>query len=518
MDRKEADFLIFDPQFGIMVIEVKSGNIKYKNGYWYQNEKPCTDPYDQACEFMYSLRRLVKKKFLGEMIPVIAIVWFPSFILSASERKSLPPDMEEFTVLDGKDANCPPNQLRQRIEQIFQQWQLRSGYVLKANPGISDRVKNVLIPELNLVQSLNPKKEEDSYFRLTSEQSKVLDFIHDEDRVAIGGSAGSGKTLVAFEQAKRYAAEGFKTLFMVFNKALRLSLSANTNIANLEISHWGSFIYKYAKNSNTEERTQAFLGKIESGNLKLAYDVLIIDEGQDFEQDWIAALELSLSNQSRIYVYYDNKQTIQNNKTIPDWIKNSQVRLNLNRNCRNTLEIATTAHAFVDAKARMFSEIHGPKPVWIQTEEIIEDLRKFLVAKTAEYSMHEIAIISLLGDFESMATKTGLKNFGKNKGISIFQDVSENPREEEKVIISTVRKFKGLEADVVIITDLKLSDKILTEEEMLDLKKRIYTACSRAKKELYIISETNKNSIYWNNSFYPKAEFSKYFKEQYHLS
>lgn len=518
MEHKEADFLIFDPQYGLLVIEVKGGSIKYSNGNWYQNEKPCTDPYDQACEVMFNLRRLVKRKLPAESIPVTSSVWFPDVSLSQKDKNSLPPDLNEFLVLDRDDASLPPAQLRKRIEGIFQEWEKRSQRNIKVNPSISDRIKQTLVPTLNLVQPLSQEPEGDVYFQLTNEQSKVLDFIQDEERVAIGGSAGSGKTLVAFEQAKRFALQGLKTLFLVYNKALKLYLSSNAPLPNLEISNWSSFVYKYARGKDPAETIQVFISKIESGMINLPYDVVIIDEGQDFEQDWIAALELSLPSNAKIYVYYDNKQTIQNSKNLPDWIRNSQVKLNLNRNCRNTVQIATTAHAFVDAKAKMIYEITGPKPKWIRSKQVADDLRAILISKIGSYPFHEIAIISLLGNNEAAATKANLIDFGREKGSTIFQDVSENHRENGKIILSTVRKFKGLEAEVVIITDLQFSDKEVTEDEIADLKKRIYTACSRAKKELYIISESMTESIFWDGKLYSKPEFEKYFKEQYHVS
>ncbi len=47
---------------------------------------------------------------------------------------------------------------------------------------------------------------------LTEEQFSVLDTLARLRRVAVSGGAGTGKTLLALEKAKRLAGEGFETL------------------------------------------------------------------------------------------------------------------------------------------------------------------------------------------------------------------------------------------------------------------------------------------------------------------
>ncbi len=54
----EADFIIFDPRYGVLVIEVKDGNISYEGGRWYSttrdtHEKNEIEPFRQSVSIRY---------------------------------------------------------------------------------------------------------------------------------------------------------------------------------------------------------------------------------------------------------------------------------------------------------------------------------------------------------------------------------------------------------------------------------------------------------------------------------
>ena len=68
-------------------------------------------------------------------------------------------------------------------------------------------ILDTIMPSFNLVPSASNIKDEADYvfYQLTNEQKKVLDFISDQQTVAIQGSAGTGKTFIAVEQSKRFS-------------------------------------------------------------------------------------------------------------------------------------------------------------------------------------------------------------------------------------------------------------------------------------------------------------------------
>jgi hypothetical protein len=55
----EGDFVIADPDRGLLVLEVKGGNIERCDGRWFQNDAPlASDPRAQGSEFV---RKLVSR-------------------------------------------------------------------------------------------------------------------------------------------------------------------------------------------------------------------------------------------------------------------------------------------------------------------------------------------------------------------------------------------------------------------------------------------------------------------------
>ena len=82
----EADFVVFHPEKGIMVIEVKSGEIEYKYGSWIQTNRSSgvkkeIRPYDQARKSQFEIFDRLKKrqKRTDFSVPMLCYaVWFPS--------------------------------------------------------------------------------------------------------------------------------------------------------------------------------------------------------------------------------------------------------------------------------------------------------------------------------------------------------------------------------------------------------------------------------------------------------
>src|SRR5918997_5836857 len=62
--------------------------------------------------------------------------------------------------------------------------------------------------------------------QLTRRQFDVLDHLRGVRRASIGGPAGSGKTMLAVEKARRLEQEGFRVLLLCFNQPLARHLAA----------------------------------------------------------------------------------------------------------------------------------------------------------------------------------------------------------------------------------------------------------------------------------------------------
>ena len=74
LNENEADFLVFSPKYGCLVIEAKQGHVyRDETGDWfYQNGIKMKDPFDQACTSMYAILNKLKENVSPEMCKLLS--------------------------------------------------------------------------------------------------------------------------------------------------------------------------------------------------------------------------------------------------------------------------------------------------------------------------------------------------------------------------------------------------------------------------------------------------------------
>lgn len=202
----------------------------------------------------------------------------------------------------------------------------------------------------------------------------------------------------------------------------------------------------------------------------LPYDHVLIDEGQDFQDDWIDALE-SVTH-GDFYVFFDRNQLVQQSR-MPTWVDRSECRLTLTRNCRNTLQIARISHRAVLGRVTGEDLMPaGPSPVLhaCRDDHSMIELavrRASAWIATSGYAPHEVAVLTM----RSTAAKSflGLSKIGR---YPVAEEITPG-----FVCRNTVRRFKGLEAKAVLLLDADLERFDDPTERNL-----FYVGCSRANE------------------------------------
>lgn len=202
----EADFILFHPVHGIMVIEVKSGEIEYKGGKWIQTnrnsgQKKEISPYVQARKSQYEIfDRIIKHanrtRFTRPML--CYAVWFPSIEFKPNDE--LPPEAAVEITFDKKSLL----NAQSVIEDAYDFWKDKLRVNTRPLSGDDTRcVMDVLCPYFHAVPKLGTtiNESEHIYIRLTNQQIALLDFLVEQDTAVIHGLAGTGKTVLAIEKA-----------------------------------------------------------------------------------------------------------------------------------------------------------------------------------------------------------------------------------------------------------------------------------------------------------------------------
>lgn len=490
-DEAEADFLVFHKDLGVLCIEAKAGQASYSKGEWrYASGMPMKKggPYRQSALMKYRVMDRFSEVGLGDALhscKCMHAVWFPSLSREQLEAIDFPPEASIDLTLCADDLLDPEPRIRAilSIDVAYVETRL-SDAVARAI------VRKVLCPEFSVVPTTRFKYElaDISFARLLDSQARVLNFLEEQRTAVINGAAGTGKTLIAVERARRAAARGEKVLFLCFNSLLRSDVAARCadepNIKAMTAAGFACWLCD-SPVPDYEALALRILGLIEAG--KFPYLHVIVDEGQDFGSAEIdAAGILGLLHDAvraqeggTFYLFYDRRQLVQAS-SMPAFIEGADCKLTLYVNCRNSEDIAACSMgALQDARE---VEVKGAPPAGGPPQaffsESVRECERYVDEQIAALQARGLADIAVLTckteqatAFSSCVRGRGPKKHWKQTGAAFH----------------TCRKFKGLEADAVVLVDV---DETLwrAPQHAYDPHPGLmfYTGASRAKHELRI--------------------------------
>lgn len=492
----EADFIIAHPAQGILVIEVKGGHIRYDGitGEWFSNDHPIHDPFEQAKGNKYSLLDKLKDHpyWRNRWLQIGHAVAFPDAVVKQTLRLDAP----EAIILDAYDLR----QVHTWVKTALAYWRCEG----LGPDGIKELIR-LLSPswELRTPLAVEFAKEEEAIIRLTEEQFQVLDMLTFQRRVAISGCAGSGKTMLALEQAHRLAWQGFRVLLTCYNRNLAEYLRSDNSLPKtIEVLHFHGLCMKMANWAGLKDRLDIGRGtpewfshilpdllmdaiailEAQSGDAQSAsvkYDAIIVDEGQDFQAHWWVPLQSLLRDPEAglFYIFYDDNQNLyQTSSTLPEDL----VRIPLTCNCRNTQYIHRTFLPFY--RSEIIPRVKGPlgrppEVSYYDTEYTLKrQLRQILHRLVFEEGVatEDIVILTPRGREKSWLWQWGY--------IGNLRITDRWPPGSGEVYCTTVYNFKGLESPVVILAELYPSGH-------QDMERLLYVGCSRARHHLFILAE-----------------------------
>lgn len=489
----ETDFVIFHPKKGILCLEAKNGHVKCIEGVWYygsNKEMKRGGPYRQADLNKWKLQKYFEEKDLMPLwnkVKKLHAVWFPSINRAELDRINFPADADKSITLTEESLT----NIERDIERIFS-IELPSQGENNLTPGETKMIlENILCPSFDLVPSMVSEVgiKRNAFNRLLKEQSNILNFLEEQPFAVINGAAGTGKTMIALEKARRHAESGEKVLFLCFNRLLCDYCRANYAHNNIVYQTIDGLACSYC---STEVADYALLQeKLESAyyDSSFPFKHVIIDEGQDFGQDRIEETDiinilemiaLSEEMNGSFYLFYDKNQLVQG-KRIPGYIQDSDCKLTLYKNCRNTENIAITSMRSLglEQKPKMFKGcVKGESPKIFISDDL-EKQREYLVKTIKQLSakgIKDIVVLTCKTENESIASD--MVNDGR-----IFLD-------GKKYIFSTYRKYKGLEADAIVLVDV-------TKEALEPGRSfAFYVGASRARFFLDIICNMNDEDCF----------------------
>lgn len=490
----EIDFIIADHRNdklnAIIVVEAKGGNIKYdgKNNIWYQNNRELSKgPNIQATSAMHNL--INRFGFIARNVPFHWLLWFPDAEISDSEW--LPTNLSKDRLFDAKALTFTSDYIDSIVDGVISKQPDRLGAPM------SDfvKLKNTLLRSVGFFKPLHKEfaENENTFKKLTEQQAKIFRFIDMNQNICVQGPAGSGKTFIAYNKALLYAEEGLKVMYVCFNKTLAAELRHRAKNQNIERDNcpdftnfhfWAGRIAEsnpsYKKEKTSEEFFNTYIpNKAKEMIEEPIYDVIIVDEGQDFRENWLELLNKVLKKDGRFLLFMDENQDIFNAfNGVPN--HRNITKCALEENCRNTKTIITKLKEILPSVTMIpmdFTPEGSPIKYFnvANKEEQLKQLEQQIILLLNE-RIKPNQIIILTNNDENGSSLKGVKTLGNKRLISTYD--REFGKDERCIAQTTINVYKGMEADVIFILDA----------QNIETNNQLYTQASRAKQLLYILN------------------------------
>jgi len=483
----ECDFLIFNPDYGFLCVEVKGGTgIRIEDGVWYLIEhdgkrRLKRSPYEQAEQSM----RFFKKYYEDEVASLFSGVYgcavaYPNYCISSPLTTGSPMEI----TIDLNDMES----LQKRMVEIFRYFR---GYRMEGSSFLSPDSQKKFISVINkrIALSISAgaliQDKERELLEINRTQDTVIDLLVHYSRAFIVGGAGTGKTWIGIKKLTRCAQNGKSALYLCYNRALAEEVKDIISDTRVDCFNMDSLAYSLlgdkaasAPEQHSCKEYSTLIGELP--NLK-KYDLIVVDEGQDFIEDWAFAVNLLLKEDGSLYVFYDESQNIFN-RSFGEKFFIDDLPFVLRYNIRNTANIYRYAQQHTNLGLdTIANQIEGVEPDYrtftrkAQAVSFIDSVINKLVNKEG-VSPQKIVILSNRRKDKSILEETSIVG-----GQALCED--RNAHVNDSIAYRTIQGFKGLESDIIIYINHTFKNEPQTES----VRATLYTAQTRARFYLYLL-------------------------------
>ena len=504
-EERELDFLVIHPDLGLVIVEVKGRGVEPRSNYWIRRREDKTEevlketPGEQLNAQQFSLLRYLKAADLRFVPAITRVLAVPALPLQDDE--SLGPDLPACRILTKGKLGRMFVALRQAVSggEDWEAWRRSTeSRNHSVRPDEMRGLLEALTPRLLPPPSVAEIMEEEG--RVQDQASlQLLDHLasnFSRGRFHVAGGPGSGKSLLARQVTRLWAAEGRRVLVIAFNRALTYATQCmleelvRENQVNVSTYHdlAANLLHGAGRSPVKEDDTTFFGYQLPDGLTALLahpeivpdrWDALIVDEAQDLDPGWVNPLLNLLTDPEHdpVLLLEDPAQNLYR-----------EARHDLGQPWR--IDLSLRQHPAIRRAACLaYPECGWPPPEEIPGDGAVsfqrsspEAWKRDLEAQLDELAKegiqpHQVMILS-----RRKPTSLGLKD-GQNIGpwrLNAVRDWWEDDKAEH-VRMGSVHAFKGLEADVVIYLAQAYKDS--------EGARLAYTAYSRARHRLIVLEK-----------------------------
>ena len=451
----EADFVVIGPE-GVFCLEVKGGRVSRRDGMWSFVDRDDREtlkregPFDQAGGAAGALAAYFRELRLTAADGRPPLTGYgvvtPDCVLHATG-----PNEHRELVLDQRDLGEPIALYLRRLHAHHAAKLDESGLDAADVEAVAEAIRGDF--EATVLRSARTDRVESELIRYTEGQQRLMDALATNRRVLVAGAAGTGKTLLALNEAARLAGEGCRVLLACSGAGLAADLAERVP-AGVVVKAFGE--------------TTTGVGPV---------DALVVDEGQDLivDRDLFDTLGEVLRGGfagGTWRFFHDPNQALfgapaSGTLDVLEAAEPTSVALNVN--CRNTIRTIDATRLLSGADEVAMGDVLGP-PVTTCTNwsaPLVERVGDQL-SRLARDGVPDAEVVVLVeGDH--------------HKGnLAAALELSTDPHRAAAVRCLTISEFKGRESPVVVLAGPSSLD---------DAKGRrlAYVGASRARVEVCVV-------------------------------
>ncbi len=444
----ELDFVLVGPD-GLFALEIKGGGVgRNANGEWIMTDRHGKEhrhregPFRQVQGNLFALLEQLKRRFPTLDLADLPKGWgvvLPDCVFDVGSV-----EWDDATIADQRRMGQFPVWLDNFVRYYRRKAGREATY--RARPEFLRRITEFLRPQFEQVPSLAGAIDtaELNLHTLTNDQCRAVDVLVANPRVLCSGGAGTGKTFLAMELARRALVDERKVILCCSSPWLRNYLDARLSHPAFQV-----VAIQQAK-KKLSQLTPA--------------DLMIVDEGQDlmnFEDlDALDKLVLGGLSQGCWSFFYDsNNQAGLIGRWEPDSLEfldsNGAAHVPLVRNCRNTRPIVEEVERRTGCDMGQKEQGEGPivEVIQVGAGETPEAKTSHTIGRLLEEGvpMPHITLLSPCSWSDSCASR--LPQHVKRHVVQM-DEFSLRGFPPAQISFARIQDFKGLENTAIVLLDL----------------------------------------------------------------
>ncbi|TCS35621.1 nuclease-like protein [Paucimonas lemoignei] len=459
----ELDAVVLGPTGNILLMEIKAGDVILREGSIFKLYSTREHDVSRQCRVQLAamLNRL-QEASLDAFVSNCLVI--PDYRLGDAHLVSIPRDRIV-------DAERYPH-LGTMVREF-----------LSAGRGCSDmpRLRQFLRNEFKVTADIGTMRDqlERTVRQLADGLASWVPRISSPAGIyRIQATAGSGKTQLALTLMESAIADGKVPAYICFNRPLadhlRKFAPARAHLANFHELCVEHFRRKHGEPDFSdptvfEKVSEQYLTDSESFSPQ--FDVLIIDEGQDFEPSWLESLVTQLKPDGQLYLMEDDDQRLYDR---PAFELTDAISINCRDNFRTPRAICQMINAFGLASSSIQSKspYHGALPsfhVFTTDEELITQTADAVEGLLRQgFALDDIVVLTGRGRTKSrLLSAEWIGNFSTRRFTGKY-DRNGNPVwTTGQLLVESVYRYKGQSAPAVIVSELDFSELTPLERRKL---------------------------------------------------